>query len=203
MDVRIVAHRNNFTTSHPPGFRSRIQKGCEFEKELSRHLKQFGIVIGALGQEFLSDGLKAGIRYLTDATSLFIRFLPDLIAILPDDGGAVLIEVKSTLSRTGNFSVNIASYNFQRDLVINSGPDDPLKLLYIFPPLGVDEDYRAEWVQYLPRAIIRQVINREMLSTSRGSGRPYVLLSGNKLRTLSEVLNELIDSNQMQCAIKL
>ncbi|MGH7890495.1 MAG: hypothetical protein ACRENF_08100 [Thermodesulfobacteriota bacterium] len=158
----------------------------------------FGILTSPFGRALLSKELQVGLNNLDDRTSSFLRYMPDLAGQLPNWGGCILIEAKSAQSKTGNYSINIKSYVFQQDLVLNSKPDDPLKLLYVFRPFNGVRDYRAEWVQNLHRAIIRKVQNREMLRTSRGSGRPYMLIAGNKLRPLSTVLSELINSNQKQ-----
>jgi len=183
---------------NPPKLKygSRINHGHQFERDLRAVLLSYGIVTSPTGRALLSTEFQAGLNQLNDQTSKSLRFYPDLAGRLPNGGGCILIEAKSTLSETRNYAINTASYIYQRDLVLNSDPKDLLRLLYIFRPLNVGEDFRAEWVQNLHRAITKRVNDREVLRASLGSGSPYLLIAGNRLRTLSAVLRELIEPIQ-------
>lgn len=176
----------------------RINHGHKFERDLRALLANYGIVTSPTGRDLLSPEFQSGLNQLNDPTSKFLRYFPDLAGRLPNRGGSFLIEAKSVLTTSGNYSINLASYVTQRDLVLNSNPLNSLKILYIFPPPIRGEDYKAEWVQTLHRAIIRQVSEQELLMTVRGSRRPYALLASNRLRPLSTVLRELIDPNHDQ-----
>lgn len=200
MSNKRISYRTNYSTLPPNTSRldygTRITHGHRFEKDLPAHLATFGIKTTPFGRALLSRDFQSELTFLNDGTSAFLRYLPDLAGRLPNRGSSFLIEAKSTLSTTGNYSINLTSYTMQRDLVQNYNPPYSLRILYIFPPPYQDEDYRADWVEHLHRAIFKQISEPELLKTAGGSRLPFALLAKDRLRPLAAVLNEFIGNAQ-------
>lgn len=180
----------------------RVFYGHRFERELAAYLSSFNIDTAPFGQDLLLPNFKAKLRLLEDSTSKLIRYTPDLIALLPDQKGSFLIEAKSAITTTGFYSINVDSYTLQRKLVSDFNPPNTLRILYIFPAIELGEDYRAEWVQDLHRAISKKIIDPEKLKAAEGSQRPFALVSKDKLKPLTEVLKELTKVKELHGAVK-
>lgn len=124
---------------------------------------------------------------LNDPTSRHIRFMPDLICPIPSRRISILIDCKSTMTQTENYSVCLDSYNVLCEWAYRGE-----KILFVFPSSDPFSGYRAEWAENLEHAIVRKVTDPATLKRANGSGRPFILISKNKLRSLRDIMSELL-----------
>ena len=129
---------------------------------------------------------------LNDPTSWHIRFMPNLICPISCRCISILIDCKSTMTQTELLSVCLDSYNILCEWAYRGE-----KILFVYPSSDPFSGYRAEWAENLDGAIVRKVTGPAAPKRTNGSGRPFVLISKNKLRSLREIMTELLGGGEL------
>lgn len=168
-------------------FQTRIKRGFKFEDQVRHYLlEEFGIITHPFGLGTQPASARKSLIQLDDPTSQYIRYAPDYYCVVPPDRYSFCIECKSEMTSTPYYSFCLDSYNFDRRLA-----ELGVLILCVFPdPNPYSEEYRAEWIENLP--IEKTLNNQEYLRTVNGSGNPFVLIRKAELRTLGEILQEIL-----------
>ena len=160
-------------------FRDRLEYGLKFENTVETTFKKLGLPIYPYGLGSLPDVAKEELIKLNDPTSLLLRFAPDFFCVT--EQFSFFIECKSSMEQTPNYSYNLDCYNAGLELARLG-----IKILTIFDGL------HAQWVHKLR-------LSRVCEGSSKGSGKPYILIPKKDLPDLFSFLSrEQIKGNRTQ-----
>lgn len=140
----------------------RLHHGVEHEQRVASELKLRGWHVQPWGQGLFTDQVRQSLNACDPV--VFWRWLPDLIAVR--DGRVVMVDPKTDLTSTDNFSIEMAAWHAHQ-LMRPLG----LRTVYVFSDLtcNTPEGLRIERVFNGQRAGGR-------VNVAGGSGTPYMLV---------------------------
>lgn len=94
------------------GFEDRLNHAVSWENEVRERLEQIGFITNKYGQGVqLEPEFRNAIRRMNaNLTAQFVRYLPDWVVAIKDKS-CYLVEAKSDMSNTPNYSYECASYD--------------------------------------------------------------------------------------------
>ena len=157
-------------------FSNRLNVGKQFEMRVMRIFEKLCVPCHPFGLGELSQDVKNRLISMNDTTSLLLRFMPDFILIFGEF--SCFCECKSVTAgneNSGNFSYSHDSYMMGLALAKQG-----IRILTVFGSHTVG-DLRACWLDKLP-------VSRVCEGSSKGSGKPYVLVPKVEILILTHFL---------------
>lgn len=182
--MEIITRRKNF--SYP----QRKHVGDCLETRVASFFHDLGFNAVPSGQGYIPKNVSRDLIQLSDCTSKFVRFFPDLIIPIPSRNLTILADCKNTKGHTSNYSFCLDSFRFHQELAASFD----LLILYIFPPQHPGDGLRGTFVQDLKNLITNEISDSARLKHINGSTRPFALVQKLRVPRLSLVMDRIFNA---------
>lgn len=164
-------------------FEDRLSHALEWEIQVRDALNEIGFLTNPYGQGVqLDPEFRNAIRRMnSNKTAVFVRYLPDWIVAMKNKA-CYLVEAKSTMSSTPNYSYELASHRIGMDLH-SIGVD----VIVVF------SEWRASFVHDL---LFVRKFEGDQLNYVKGSRTPFGLIRKESVPSFTEFFESLQPSDR-------
>lgn len=157
-------------------FYGRKEFGSSLESKVERLFKNKGIYISHLNAEMLPEYHLTELSFLKDATSMYIKLLPDFLCTIPSQF-SFFLECKRAYKESKFYSFSTDEFKFQRSLSEKWG----IKILVVF----------SDWTGRLAAQWINDINEFESYDGSKASGssKDFILIRKSTIPNLTYILN--------------